>query len=71
MRNIPPRPSLAWYTEVQKNLTELESLFTIYKQRKDNMKHSPPNPNMISVVTSMYNGELCPEYLEQNKKEIN
>ena len=35
------------------------------------MKHSPPNPNMVSVVTSMYNGDLCPEYLEQNKKEIN
>ena len=31
----------------------------------------PPNPNMVSVVTSMYNGDLCLEYLEQNKKEIN
>ena len=36
------------------------------------MKDSPPpNPNMVSVVTSMYNGDLFPEYLEQNKKEIN
>ena len=64
-------PSLTWYTEVLKNLTELESLFTKYKQRKDNMKRSPPNPNMVSVVTSMYTGEASLVYLEQNKKEIN
>ena len=25
---------------------------------------------MVSLVTSMYSAELCPEYLEQNKKEI-
>ena len=31
----------------------------------------PPNPNMVSVVTSMYIGEVSLVYLEQNKKEIN
>ena len=35
------------------------------------MKRSPPNPNMVSVVTSMYTGEVSLVYLEQNKKEIN
>ena len=59
IRNIPPPP-----------IPDL----VYWSIEKSVIRNIPPNPHMVSLVTSMYSAELCaelcPEYLEQNKKEI-
>ena len=69
-KHSPPSVPDMVYWSIEKSDRTWISVYNI-KTKKRQYETFPPNPNMISVVTSMYNGELCPEYLEQNKKEIN